>query len=159
MDTLPDVREFVNTTGPESWPIMIGALHDFLLAKGYDALSRQQICYLAQQQGHLAEAVERLYLDREDLADAEATLADDQTEVPFDDDAWEDNSIWELGPPIPPDAELLPPELDDDDDLFEDSDLDYFACGLLHGQPVTLPFVPRISAREYQARHSLGRID
>ncbi len=42
---------------------------------------------------------------------AEASPCDGFPEVSYDDPAWDDSDVWELGPAIPPDAVVLPPEL------------------------------------------------
>ncbi len=98
----------------------------------------------------MVAAVRRRYLAARDYVDAETIFAESQTEVPYDDPAWDDEGRWELGPGV-----AL--ELDDDDDL-EEYDFDEEGNRIARNQLMTLAPVRRLSDLEW-ARRNAERID
>ncbi len=135
----------------------LDGLSAYLCVMGYDSEPRCQILRRVIDDGHLDGAVP-LWLDAADLADATEVLVSTQLSHPQESSAWGNRSdepsmfrpaddVWSLGPAVPPDAPLVPPELDqdaEDEDAEGDADrLDRRIRELVEGwepQPDTDPF-------------------
>jgi hypothetical protein len=94
-------------------------LTEWLRLTGYSLPERQRILTSLLDHGSLEHVAQSGLLDREDRPLADAIFCESQPEVPQDDPQWDDSEVWELGPAIPPGTVLVPPELDNDDDLAE----------------------------------------
>jgi hypothetical protein len=90
---------------------MLTELSGWLFEAGYLAPERLQIISSVLDHGTLEHAAERGHLDPEDYAMAEELYVSSQPPISWDDPAWDDDSMWQLGPPAPPAPPMAtPPE-------------------------------------------------
>ena len=106
---LPSAKRNVYTPLP---PLQFDAFSDWLYEAGYRFSERQRILQSIAATRSLEQSTILGYLDRADYPVSELIFEESQPEVPYDDPAWDDADHWELGPAIPPDAVIVPPELE-----------------------------------------------
>ena len=95
--------------------VEVGPLGDWLYEAGYLHSERLRILQSVAATRSLEQSVILGYLDEADYTVSELILEETQPEVPYDDRAWDDADTWELGPAIPLDATIVPPEVEQDE--------------------------------------------
>lgn len=118
---MPAARQPVLGTGLDT-----DGLAAYLCERGYDSEPRRRILGHVRDHGTL-EGTVPTWLDPEDEAAAEAVLVSTQPAHPQESDAWGSrlgepsmfrllDDCWQLGPAVPADAAIMPPELEEDEE-------------------------------------------